>query len=104
MAYAVTHRTQEIGVRMAVGAQRSDVSWLFLRRALMQLAISVGIGIPAALALSRVAQFRLVDIEPGDPITMLSITAIVILVTLLSCLLPVSKASKIDPVNALRAD
>ena len=69
MAYAVAQRTQEIGVRMAIGAGRWDVAWLFLRRGLAQLAIAVVIGVPAALALGTLARFQLVEIEPSDPVT-----------------------------------
>ena len=65
IAYAVTQRTQEIGVRMAIGAGRWDVSWMFLRKGLMQLGIALAIGLPAAARARRsVAQFRLVEIEP----------------------------------------
>ena len=103
IAYAVTQRTQEIGVRMAVGADRWDVSWLFLKRGLWQLAIGLAIGVPAALALAMVAQFELVEIEPTDPLTMITIVAILGVVTLTACLIPVRKAAKVDPVIALRA-
>ena len=101
MAYAVTQRTQEIGVRMAVGAQRWQVSWMFLKRGLVQLAIAFIIGLPAAFALGIVASFRLVDVEPGDPLTMVGITAIVAIVALASCVLPAHRASRVDPVIAL---
>jgi predicted permease len=104
MAYAVTQRTQEIGVRMAVGAGRAQVSWIFLKRCLWQLALGLAIGLPGALALGRLISFNLVEIEPSDPITMIGITVATVLVALASCLIPVRKAAKVDPVIALRAE
>jgi predicted permease len=104
MAYAVTQRTQEIGVRMAIGAQRWQVSWIFLRRSLTQLAIGLAIGLPAALGLGRLVRFQLVEIEPNDPVTMIGITVVLILVALASCLVPLRKATRVDPVIALRSE
>lgn len=103
-AYAVTQRTQEIGVRMAIGAQRWQVSWLFLRRGLAQLAVAMAIGLPAALAFGKLARFRLVEIEPSDPVTMIGIVVVLAGVALASCLSPVKNAASVDPVIALRAD
>lgn len=104
MAYAVTQRTQEIGVRMAVGAQRWQVSWLFLRRALGQLALGLALGLPAALALAQVARFQLVEIEPSDPVTMIGITAVLAAVALAACLVPVRQAAGVEPAIALRGE
>ena len=104
MAYAVTQRTQEIGVRMAIGAGRGQVSWIFLKRCLIQLAIGLAIGLPGALALGRIVRFNLVEIEPTDPVTMIGITVALIAVALAACLIPVLKAINVDPVIALRAD
>lgn len=104
IAYAVTQRTQEIGVRMAVGAARWEVSWMFLRRGLIQLAIALGIGIPAALAISIVAQFRLVEVEPSDPITLIAVAGVLAAVALVACLVPALKAAKVDPITALRSE
>ena len=104
MAYAVTQRTQEIGVRMAIGARQWDVTWLFLKKGLLQLALGLGIGLPAALGLASVAQFQLVEIEPSDPVTMIGITVVVISVALLACVFPARKAARVDPMNALRSE
>lgn len=104
MAYAVTQRTQEIGVRMAVGARRWDVSWMFLKRALLQLAIALALGLPAALGLASVARFRLVEIEPTDPVTIVGITVILMAVALLSSVVPARRASRVDPMTALRTE
>ncbi|HUQ89301.1 MAG TPA: ABC transporter permease [Vicinamibacterales bacterium] len=104
MAYAVTQRTQEIGVRMAIGAQRWHVAWMFLKRCLTQLALGLAIGLPGAMLLGQVVRFNLVEIEPGDPVTIVTITAVLIAVALLSCLVPLRKASRVDPMNALRSE
>ena len=104
MAYAVTQRTQEIGIRMAVGAQRHQVSWLFLRRCLAQLAIALAIGLPGAVALGQLVSFSLVEIEPSDPVTIISISLAVIAVALASSVIPARKAARVDPMLALRSD
>ena len=104
IAYAVTQRTQEIGVRMAIGARRWDVAWLFLRRGLTQLAVALVIGLPAALGLGAVARFQLVEIEPSDPLTMIAITFLLTVVALIACIVPARKAARVDPMNALRSE
>jgi predicted permease len=104
IAYAVTQRTQEIGVRVAIGAGRWDVVWLFLRKGLVQIALALAIGLPTAIALGAIAQLRLVEIEPNDPVTMVGITVVLAVVALISCVVPARKASKVDPLIALRAE
>jgi len=104
IAYSVTQRTQEIGVRMAIGASRWDVSWMFLRRGLIQLGIALAIGLPGALAIGIVAQLRLVEVEPTDPITLLGVTAVLTIVSLVACLVPARKAARVDPITALRSE
>ena len=104
MAYAVTQRTQEIGVRMAIGARRWDVSWIFLKRGLIQLALGLAIGLPAAIGLGALARLRLVEIEPSDPVTMIGITVVLVVVSLLSCVLPARRAARVDPMVALRSE
>jgi putative ABC transport system permease protein len=104
MAYAVAQRTQEIGVRIAVGAGRWSVSWLFMKRGLLQLAIGSAIGLPAALALGMLARFQLVQVEPSDPVTFAGVMIVLATVAVLSCVIPVRRAARVDPVIALRAD
>jgi putative ABC transport system permease protein len=104
MAYSVTQRTQEIGVRMALGAQKRQVSWLILKRGLLQLAIGVTLGLAGALALSRVLQGVLVEISPSDPVTFAAITFLLTVVSIAACLLPARRAMRVDPVVALRAE
>ena len=104
MAYAVTQRTQEIGVRMAIGARRWDVSWMFLKKGLVQLGIALAVGLPAAIGLGSLARFQLVDIEPTDPVTMIGITLVVVAVALTACVVPARKAARVDPLIALRSE
>ena len=101
MAYSVTQRTQEIGVRMAVGAQRWQVSWLILERGLVQLAAGLAIGLAGALALGRLLRG---GIMPADPATFAAIALLLTLVSVAACLLPARRATRVDPVVALRAD
>jgi putative ABC transport system permease protein len=104
MSYFVTQRTQEIGVRIAVGAERSDVSWLVLRRGLIQLAIGLPFGLAGALALGVILESMLVGMTPGDPLTFTVITLTSILVAVAACLLPARNAMRVDPMVALRAE
>jgi len=103
-AYSVTQRTQEIGVRMALGARRNQVSWLILRQGLIQLAIGLTIGVAGALPLSSVLQAMVVQIPTKDPVTFTAILAILVAVTIAACLIPARRATKLDPLVALRAE
>ena len=104
MAYSVTQRTQEIGVRMALGAAGGDVSWLILKRGLIQLAIGLTIGLGGALALTRVLRRALFQVAPTDPVTFASITILLTVVSLAACLVPARRATRVDPLVALRAE
>jgi predicted permease len=104
LAYAVTQRTREIGVRLAVGARGRHVAWLFLRRGLAQLTVGLGLGLAGAFALSGVLRSLLVQVTPGDPATFLAVSAVLTVVTIAACLLPVRRATKIDPLAALREE
>jgi predicted permease len=104
MAYAVTQRTAEIGVRMALGARARHVAWLFLGGGMTQVTIGLAIGLGGAFALSGVLQAVLVDVTPGDPLTLLTVTVVLTAVALAACLLPVRRATRIDPLAALRQE
>jgi putative ABC transport system permease protein len=103
-AYSVTQRTQEIGVRMALGAQSSQVLWLFQRRILVQLAIGVVIGLAGAVGVGQLLRGVLVRTEPTDLVTLASIAALLVLVALSASLWPARRATRLDPVAALRND
>jgi ABC-type antimicrobial peptide transport system permease subunit len=102
MSYAVAQRTQEIGVRMAVGAQPRQVAWLVLRRGLRQLLVGLAIGLVSAWALSRVMADLLVGVRPGDPATLAAIATLLTVVSIAACLIPARRAARVDPMIALR--
>ena len=104
MAYAVTQRRHEIGVRLAIGAKPAEVAWVFLRRGLWQLTAGLVVGIPAALALAQVVRFRLVEIEPTDPAVFLGITAILAATAIAASFFPARRASRVDPMVVLRTE
>jgi ABC-type antimicrobial peptide transport system permease subunit len=101
-AYSVSQRTQEIGVRMALGAQGSQVLWLILRTATVQLIIGLGIGLAGAFGVGRLLQSLLVQTGASDPVTLIGITALLSLVSVAACLWPARRATRLDPVHALR--
>jgi putative ABC transport system permease protein len=101
-AYAVTQHTREIGVRLALGAQPGPVIWLFLKRSLVQLAIGVTIGLAAAVALGRVLQSFLVQTSSHDPLTLVSIVFVLTVVAIAACIGPARRATRLDPLTALR--
>jgi len=102
IAYAISRRTREIGVRFAIGAQKADVAKLFLRESGALIAAGVLVGIPLALASARILKSLLYGVEPSDTFTMLSAIAIFLAAGALASLLPVRKATRIEPLRALR--
>jgi putative ABC transport system permease protein len=104
MAYSVTQRKTEIGVRMALGANAGDVRWLILRRGLLQMGLGLGLGLAGAFGLSRVLRTLLVQVTPTDPLTFGVITIILTVVAIAACVIPARRASRVDPLVALRAE
>jgi predicted permease len=102
IAYAVSRRTREIGVRFAMGAQKMDVAKLFLRESLLLVAAGILAGIPLALASTRVLKSLLYGVAPSDPLTLTLTIAIFVIAGLLASVLPVLKAARIEPIQALR--
>lgn len=104
VAYAVSQRTQEIGVRMALGAQPGAVVWMVLNRTLLLSAAGVALGACGALAATRILASLLFEITPTDPATFSAVASIILLVALAAAVVPASRAARIDPVVALRHD
>ncbi|HEY8409843.1 MAG TPA: FtsX-like permease family protein, partial [Pyrinomonadaceae bacterium] len=101
MAYSVTQRTQEIGIRMALGAQRGDVLRLVVKQGMILAAIGVVTGLIGAFGLTRVMASLLFNVRPDDPATFLAISLLLVAVAFLACYLPARRAAKLDPVIAL---
>jgi predicted permease len=104
LAYRVARRTREIGVRIALGASRGGVQWMVVRESLALLFIGIAIGIPVALGLSRYVSSLLYGLTPADPWTMIAALGTLACVSMAAAFLPARRASKIDPMSALRAD
>jgi putative ABC transport system permease protein len=102
LAYAVSQRIQEIGIRMALGAQRSNVMGMVLRQGLVLAALGIGVGLLAAVAFGHLLRSLLFNVSPTDPTTFATITALVFAVALLACYLPARRATRVNPVEALR--
>ena len=102
MSYSVAQRTREIGIRMALGAQRSDVLKMTVKQGLQLVGIGVALGLAAAFVLTRVMASLLFGVSATDPITFISISAILILVAVLASYIPALRAMKVDPMVALR--
>jgi putative ABC transport system permease protein len=102
MAYFVTQRTREIGVRIALGAQWRDVIKLILKSGMTLVILGLTIGLAGALGLTRLMASLLFEVSPADPITFAAVALCVVLATLLACYIPARRATKVDPLVALR--
>ena len=104
IAYAVAQRTHELGVRTALGATRTDVFTLVVRQGLVLALLGVAIGIPAAVALTRVIASRLFGVTATDPATLAAAAVLFVSIALVACSIPARRATKVDPLVALRTE
>ena len=104
ISYAVSQRTREIGIRMALGAQRESLTWMFVRQGMGLAAIGVVFGIAAAIVSLRLMTSLLFGVSPVDPLTYSLATIAVAAIAWLACYMPSRRASAVNPVNALRAE
>jgi putative ABC transport system permease protein len=102
VAHSVSQRTQEIGVRTALGATARDIVGLVLRQGMLPFGIGLAVGLPASLAVNRVLQGELVQVSPADPVTFAVASAVLIAAAILGCVIPARRAMRVDPVVALR--
>jgi putative ABC transport system permease protein len=104
ISHAVTHRRHEIGVRMALGAQTADVLRMFVKQGMSLVAIGALIGLLGALALTRVMKSLLFGVSATDPLTFAGVALLLALIALTACHLPARRATKVDPLVALRCE
>jgi len=102
MAYTVAQRTREVGIRMALGAAQGSVIWMVMREVLILIAVGVAAGVPAALALTKLVQSQLFGLTPHDPATLVIATVALAFVASAAGYIPAWRASRLDPVKALR--
>jgi ABC-type antimicrobial peptide transport system permease subunit len=102
MAYSVTHRAQEIGIRLALGAESSDIRNMVVRQGLRPALVGVVCGLTVALGLTRVIASFLFGVKPWDPLVFVLVPVILVVVALVAVWLPAMRASRVDPIHALR--
>lgn len=102
MAYSVSQRAREIGIRMALGAPRSEVLRMVLRQGLILILLGIGCGLAVSLAATRLLASQLYDITPTDPLTFIAVPMLLLIVALLACFVPARRATQVDPLIALR--
>ena len=102
MAYSVAERTREIGIRMALGANSSDVLKMVMRHALVLVALGLTFGLAGSFALTRVIKSGLYGVTATDPATYVGISALLIVVAMIACFIPTRRAVRVDPTIALR--
>jgi predicted permease len=104
ISYAVSQRTREIGIRMALGAKKSELVWMFVRSALVLTGVGMAIGLGAAAALMRLMRTLLFGISPLDPVTFMAVPVALVAAAALASYLPARRTTAVDPVEALRAE
>jgi len=104
LAYLVSRRRREIGIRMALGASRANVLGLIVRRGVLYAGAGIAAGIAAALFLTRLMEGLLFGVAPRDPLTFVAVSAILLVIAVVASLIPALRAARVDPLEALRAE
>ncbi len=104
MHYSVVQRTKEIGIRMAIGARQANVLRMILWEGLLLVGAGVGTGLAGSLALARLIRSLLFEVGPSDPITLSAVSLLLAGIALCACYIPARRATRIDPMLALRCD
>ena len=104
IAYSVAQRTREIGIRMALGAQRKNVLRLFLREGMSFIIIGLSLGLAGAFALTRLLSSLLFGVQANDPLTFAGAAIVLVLVAFVACQIPARRALRIDPMEALKSE
>jgi putative ABC transport system permease protein len=104
MSYSVAQRTNEIGIRLALGAQSRDVLLMIVKQGSMLIVLGLGIGLLGAYALTRVIASLLFGVTAKDPLTFMAAAVLLAIVALLACYIPAWRATKVDPMDALRCE
>jgi predicted permease len=104
MTYNVVRRTNEIGIRIALGARNESVLWMVLKECMLLLGIGIALGVPATLAATRLVQTQLFELKASDPVTLAFAVFVIAGVTLFAAYLPARRAAKVDPMVALRSE
>jgi ABC-type antimicrobial peptide transport system permease subunit len=102
LAFLVSTRTREIGIRLAIGALPRDVLWLVLKDGARFSLLGISVGLLAASALTRLLSGQLYGVSPADPVTFIGAALVMAMVTLLACYIPTRRAMRVDPIVALR--
>ena len=104
MAYLVSQRTREIGVRLALGAHRGDIFRLIIGRGVSLTIAGAALGVAGAFWLTRAMQTLLFSVSATDPVTFIAVPVVLLAVAVMACYVPARRAMRVDPVTALRAD
>src|SRR5690606_36367244 len=104
VSYAVSQRTREIGIRLALGARHARVQWQFVRRGMLWAALGVMLGVVAALPLSRLLASLLFEVSPADPLTYLAMALVLLGASVVASYLPSRRVTRVQPVEALKSE